>query len=133
VKFSHVALNCRDIQVTQNFYERYFGFQHARTFDLGGGAQIVFIRNAEGVYLELFQAEGEGTQSNGDGSHAQRTLRHIAFQVEDVDLVLSRIGSEAQVSLGPLDFDAFIPGWRTVWLRDPDGNIVEVTQGYQDA
>ncbi len=33
---------------------------------------------------------------------------------------------------GPFDFDAFIPGWRTVWVADPEGNIVEITQGYQD-
>jgi glyoxylase I family protein len=42
------------------------------------------------------------------------------------------MGSDAKVTLGPLDFDAFIPGWRTVWIADPDGNIVEITQGYGD-
>jgi glyoxylase I family protein len=31
-----------------------------------------------------------------------------------------------------MDFDAFIPGWRTVWVSDPAGNIVEITQGYVD-
>ena len=32
-----------------------------------------------------------------------------------------------------MDFDAFIPGWRTVWVADPDGNIVEISQGFKDA
>lgn len=36
------------------------------------------------------------------------------------------------VSLGPLEFDDFIPGWRTVWVTDPDGVVVEVSQGYRD-
>jgi len=36
------------------------------------------------------------------------------------------------VSLGPLHFDDWIPGWHSVWLRDPDGVIVEVSQGYHD-
>jgi glyoxylase I family protein len=36
------------------------------------------------------------------------------------------------ISLGPLAFDAYIPGWRTVWITDPDGVIVEVSQGYTD-
>ena len=31
-----------------------------------------------------------------------------------------------------MSFDAFIPGWRTVWVLDPDGVIVEVSQGYRD-
>jgi glyoxylase I family protein len=31
-----------------------------------------------------------------------------------------------------MDFDAFIPGWRTVWVADPDGRIIEISQGYRD-
>jgi glyoxylase I family protein len=31
-----------------------------------------------------------------------------------------------------LKVDDFIKGWRTAWLKDPDGNIVEVSQGYKD-
>ena len=42
------------------------------------------------------------------------------------------MGADAKVTLGPMDFDAFIPGWRTVWVSDPDGNIVEISQGYVD-
>jgi glyoxylase I family protein len=37
------------------------------------------------------------------------------------------------VTLGPLDFDGFIKGWRTVWVSDPDGTIVEISQGHKDA
>jgi glyoxylase I family protein len=36
------------------------------------------------------------------------------------------------ITLGPISFDAFIPGWKTVWVKDPDGNIVEISQGYTD-
>ena len=43
-----------------------------------------------------------------------------------------RIGDAVPISLGPLSFDNFIPGWRIVWLIDPDGVIVEVSQGYRD-
>jgi len=34
--------------------------------------------------------------------------------------------------LGPLGFDAVIQGWRTAWIKDPEGNIVEISQGYKD-
>ncbi len=36
------------------------------------------------------------------------------------------------MTLGPLSFDTFIPGWRTVWVTDPDGIVVEISQGYTD-
>lgn len=132
MRFSHVALSCGDPIATEKWYARHFGFQRARVIPLGE-QQIVFLRNPEGVYLELFSAEGAAPAPNpgGDGPHYP-SVRHIAFQVDDVDAVLAGMGDAAQVTLGPLDFDAFIPGWRTVWLADPDGNVVEVSQGYTD-
>ncbi len=49
-----------------------------------------------------------------------------------MDAFLAGMGAAAEVTLGPLDFSEFIAGWRTVWLRDPDGVVVEVSQGYRD-
>jgi glyoxylase I family protein len=129
--FSHVALNCRDPLATERFYVRHFGFRRARVIPLGA-EQIVFLKTGS-TYLELFQAKGDppGPAAEKDGP-AHRGVRHIAFQVSDVDAKLAEMGAEATVTLGPLDFGAFIPGWRTVWLADPDGNIVEISQGYTD-
>ncbi len=129
--FSHVALNCRDMEATERFYSRHFGFSRVRVVPLGD-TRLVFLRSGD-VLLELFQAEGEapGEPSAADGPR-HSGVRHIAFQTDDVDAVVAAMGAEADVTLGPLDFGDFIPGWRTVWLRDPDGVIVEVSQGYVD-
>lgn len=128
--FAHVALNCRDLAVTEAFYTRVFGFERARRIDLGD-AVIVFLRLGD-VRLELFTAEGPATQAEGDGPHGAGVVRHLALQTDDVDAFVARIGDAAEITLGPLAFDDFIPGWKTVWLRDPDGVIVEVSQGYVD-
>ena len=129
--FSHVALNCRDPLATERFYARHFGFRRARVIPLGA-EQIVFLK-AGSMYLELFQAKGDppapAPEKDGPG---HRGVRHIAFQVDNVDTTLAAMGADATVTLGPLDFDAFIPGWRTAWVADPDGNIVEISQGYTD-
>jgi glyoxylase I family protein len=129
VAFSHVALNCRDLAATEAFYAR-LGFRPVRRIPLGESA-IVFLRLGSAL-LELFAADGAVAAAEGDGPHAAGAVRHIAFQTDDVDAILAEMGSDAVVTLGPLDFDAFIPGWRTVWLRDPDGVIVEISQGYVD-
>ena len=130
--FSHVALSCEDPLATERFYTRHFRFKRARVVPLGGDEQIVFLRS-EGIRLELFAAEGERPihPPTEDGPH-HPGWRHIAFQVDDVDAKQDGMGADADVTLGPLDFDDFIPGWRTVWVKDPDGNIVEITQGYTD-
>lgn len=132
--FSHIALSCTDPSKTEQFYHDHFGFRRARTIPLGEGAEIVFLKNDQPVYLELFRADAEHPgfpAATNDGPHYSG-IRHLAFQVDDVEQVLAQMGSAAEVTLGPLDFSAFIEGWKTVWIKDPDGNIVEISQGYTD-
>jgi glyoxylase I family protein len=131
IRFSHIALNCRDMAATERFYSRHFGFRRARVIDLGAD-QIVFLKSGT-VYLELFRAtESSPVLRPEKDGHAWQGIRHLAFQVDNVDSTLAEIGAEAETTLGPLEFDAFIPGWKTAWVRDPDGNIVEVSQGFVD-
>ena len=130
--FSHVALNCKDQKAIERFYTNYFGFTRSAVFDIGGGNELIFIKSGN-VYLELFPGAPDrpGAAPEKDG-YAEVGVRHIAFQVENVDAKLAEMGDAANITLGPLDFDAFIPGWRTVWIADPEGNIVEISQGYKD-
>ena len=132
LRWSHVALNCTDQRVTEEFYGRWFGFRRARVVPLGD-SEIVFLRQGE-VYLELFQTSEESPlKVSGDGPPQPGIARHLAFQVEDLAAFLDRVGDQIPVSLGPLKFDEFIEGWHSVWFTDPDGVIVEVSQGYHDA
>lgn len=130
--FNHIALSCGDLKRTEAFYSTHFGFRRARAIPLGNDQEIVFLKNGS-AYLELFQAEGDRPSPavSGDGPHYPG-LRHIAFKVDDVDATLKAMGDDAKVTLGPMGFDAFIKGWRTVWVSDPDGNIVEISQGFTD-
>lgn len=131
-RFAHVSINCDDMNAIERFYTRHFGFRRARVVPLGAN-QIVFLKNDDGVYLELFAAESKPPQPKAeqDGPHFSG-VRHIAFQVANLEQKMAEIGKDAVVSLGPLTFDDFIPGWKTVWLKDPEGNIVEVSEGYVD-
>ena len=131
IAFSHVSLNCRDPLAMERYYCRHFGFRRARVIPLGGD-QIVFLKSG-GVYLELFKTAETGPVRRGDkDGPASPGVRHIAFKVDDVDAKLAEMGAEARVTLGPLDFKDFIPGWRTVWVADPEENVVEISQGYTD-
>ena len=129
--FSHVALACVDPPTTERFYTRHFGFRRARVIPLGN-EQIVFLKLGE-TYLELFRAREDRPvpPTAGDGPWYPG-VRHLALQVADVDAQLAAMGTDAVITQGPMNFDAFIPGWRTVWVKDPDGNIVEISQGYVD-
>ena len=129
--FSHMAIACKDPLATERYYTKYFSFKRARVVSLGE-EQIVFIRSGD-VYLEVFQSKEEAvTPSFENDGPWFPGWRHMAFQVDDVDAKLAEMGDDARITLGPLSFDDFIPGWRSVWLADPDGNIVEISQGYVD-
>jgi glyoxylase I family protein len=130
---SQLAITCKDQKVTEDWYCRNFGFRRARVAVLPDGQEIIFIKMADSCfYLELFAADGDSPlpDAENDG-HTFPGFRHLAFKVEDVDKKLSEI-TPLNISLGPLDFDAFIPGWRTAWIKDPDGRIIEVSHGFHD-
>lgn len=131
LSFSHVSLNCRDPITSEQFYIRHFGFHRARIIPLAD-RDIVFLKLGD-TYLELFQSEAESPipQPIQDGP-TYPGWRHIAFRVDNVDAKLAAMGADARIMLGPLSFDEFIPGWRSVWIADPEGNIIEISQGYRD-
>jgi glyoxylase I family protein len=129
--FAHIGIACGDQEAIERFYTRHFGFRRVRVADLGA-EKIVFLRS-DGLVLELFQAKGRSPAPPPSGAGPEYPgVRHIAFQVDDVDAKLAAMGEDARVTLGPLGFDDFIEGWKTVWVADPEGNIVEVSQGYHD-
>jgi glyoxylase I family protein len=131
-EFHHISLTCRDPIATERFYTKHFGFARARVVPLGERNQIVFLRGS-GVYLELFRASQENPLKppTNDG-YPWPGVRNFSFHVDDVDGMLAAMGSEADLAFGPLSFDDFIVGWRSAWLWDPDGNLVQITQGYTD-
>jgi glyoxylase I family protein len=132
MQFAHIALNCVNMPAAIEFYTRHFGFQVTRRLPIGGDLEIVFIGRKD-IHLELFPTDKPAPTTEADGVPNTGTLRHFAFQVDNVADFLAAMGSDAVVTLGPLDFGSFIPGWHTVLLRDPNGHIIEVTQNYSDA
>jgi glyoxylase I family protein len=86
-----------------------------------------------GTYLELFRSTEPRPSPKVEGAGQDYSgFRHIAFLVDDLDAKLAELGDEARVTLGPIDFSQFIKGERTAWVADPEGNIIELNQGYVD-
>ena len=84
----------------------------------GTSARKVFLGLGFGALFKAFQAIFGGVKASvGTGLGPFRG---------------AEIGCDAEITLGPLEFDDFIPGWKTAWVRDPEGNIVEISQGFVD-
>lgn len=127
----HIGLSCDDPLALERWYTKYFGFQRARVY-VPGPDQVVMIQ-ANGVYLELFfSKERAPVPKAGEAGQEYSGFRHLAFRVDDLNAKLAEMGGDARISLGPLDMSEFIPGMRVAWVADPEGNIVELNQGYVD-
>jgi glyoxylase I family protein len=129
--FHHVGFVCKDPLAMEKWYEKYFGFRRARVA-APGPDQVVFLKRDD-CYLEVFKATESSPAPLPKGAGPEYPgWRHLAFKVDDIDALLKQMGDDAKVTLGPTDFHDFIPGWRTVWVADPEGNIIEISQGYVD-
>jgi glyoxylase I family protein len=127
----HIGLNCADPIAIERWYSKHFGFERKRVY-LPGPDQVVVIGNG-GVALELFPVEAEASPDLDvrDGP-TDPGVRHLAFLVDDLDAKLAEMGADAKLTLGPLDMSGFIEGMRVAWISDPEGNVVELNQGYED-
>jgi len=129
--FSHVGISCLDPIVIERFYTKYFGFKRSRVY-APGLDQVVMIKSGS-IYLELFKSTKESQVPPPDGSGQDYPgWKHICFLVDDLDAKLSEIGTDAKITLGPVDMGAFILGMKVCWIADPEGNIIELNQGYVD-
>jgi glyoxylase I family protein len=129
--FSHVAISCQDPDAVERFYSTHFGFKRARVY-VPGPDQVVMLK-AHGVYLELFHATQPAPAPPAAGAGPEHPgWRHVAFLVDDLTEKLAQMGQEARITLGPVDMSDLVPGMHVCWLADPEGNIVELNQGYRD-
>src|SRR4030042_202589 len=129
--FAHVGVVCKDPIKLEKFYTRHFGFTRNRVF-APGPDQVVIIRS-ENLALELFKATAERPdKAPTEAGPMYPCWRHLCFIVDDLEAKLKELGDEVRITLGPLDMDQFIPGMKVVGAADPEGNIVELNQGYVD-
>ncbi len=129
--FAHIGVVCKDPIKLEKFYTKHFGFTRARVF-APGPDQVVIIRSGN-VAFELFKATaGRPDQAPTEAGPMYPCWRHVCFIVDDLEAKLKELGDEVRVTLGPLDMGQFVPGMKVVWVADPEGNIIELNQGYRD-
>ncbi|MDP3913584.1 MAG: VOC family protein [Bacteroidota bacterium] len=129
--FSHIGLVAKDPIRLEEFYTQYFGFRRTRVY-APGPDQVVMIKK-DAMYFEIFKATEERPDNAPiEAGPMYPCWRHVCFAVENLDEMLKELENVAKITLGPADMSAFIPGMRVAWLADPEGNIIEVSEGYKD-
>jgi glyoxylase I family protein len=128
--FNHTALNCRDIAAQEAFYTKHFGFRRSRTFNRGKPGEFFMLKLGP-VRLELFPADRTKT-ADAQGDEQPVGFKHLAFDVPKLEPVLDALRADGIEHDPIMELPHLTPGFRIVFFRDPEGNILELMEGYRD-
>jgi catechol 2,3-dioxygenase-like lactoylglutathione lyase family enzyme len=111
VQLHHASIRIGNLDRSRHFYERVLGLQAIERPDLGVPGAWYGVGAGQ---LHLIQCEPMGTAIDPTGPH-------FAIQVPDLDA--------ARRQLCAAGVEMLDPGHDQLWVRDPDGNVVEITSG----
>lgn len=139
----HVALVVEDMERMLAFFEGTLGFTEAarmswkvgadevdRIIDVPGSAADIHILRAGNAYLELFRFHvPEGAPLDPRNRACDRGIRHLAFDVTDIDSEYRRLQEAGIVfNCPPVYVELEGRGLRAAYFRDPEGNIIELQE-----
>ena len=144
--FNHIALVCRDMAETVQWYEEKLGMRLVKTLEFPNGGQHFFLdmgNGVDGIAFFWFPDAPEGTPGVDSAMTAIGTTNHIAFDVpadkideyrvrlRDSGVAVTEItnhcnslsgGHKADYDPATDDGDVFV---RSLYFRDPSGVLLE--------
>lgn len=122
-RFNHANLSCSNVERSVAFYSAVLGlYEVPRPGFPFRGAWL--YREGLGMMLHLNETPDfhePGGQAEGDAVNPRR--RHLAFRVTDVDRAVELLNEHGVEYVRRTLPDH---GYRQVFFRDPDGNVLEV-------
>ncbi len=131
----HTGVTVSDLEASIEFYTDLLGCTVERRFAVEGPAfeRAVGVENASGTFahlrsgdarIELVEYEPAGDRRDLE-SLPQPGATHLAFSVGDVDGTLEAFPDDIGTLSEPQTTES---GTRIVFLRDPDGTLVELLE-----
>ncbi len=119
----HLALDVSDMKRSADFYTQVLGFQ--QLFELKddkGNPWINYFKVGPGQFIELFYPRGEEPAD----PKARVGFSHMCFVVDDIKRTEAEILKQGGTLDRPIKLGA--DGNYQAWVRDPDGNRIELMQ-----
>ena len=125
----HLAFNCHDRHAQEAFYTEQFGFKRARVLNAGRPDEFIILRSGKHV-PGAFQRARHPARSGGVQAVG---FKHLAFEVPSLEESIARLRAAGIEPDRIMDASGNVPGLRICFFRDPEGNSIELMQGWQDA
>ena len=143
-KFRHIAIVVNDFDKMVDFYSKTLGFTVIREFDIasedfrkGVGISDAKARGAHlsipgnGVEIEMFEYNQKADRIKELSVANYPGFRHIAFFVENLEdtyKCLKETGIEFFSEPITVKEPQSVAGFRFIYFKDPEGNIIELNQ-----
>jgi len=124
MKIEHIAVYVRDLEVTKDFYLKYFSAQSNEKYTNTKGFSSYFLTFEDGARLEIMSLP----QLNPAGELPCFGYAHIAVSVgsvQCVDELTKRLGKDGYDVIS--DPRTTGDGYYESVIADPDGNLIEIT------
>ena len=118
----HVVLTVADIERTVAFYERVLGM---RRVEFAGGTRVALAFGEQKLNLHEHGREFLPNAAVARPGTADLCLL-VATPLDEVIDLLEREGIDREH--GPDHADGATGALRSVWIRDPDGNLIELSE-----
>jgi glyoxylase I family protein len=123
MRVHHVAISTSQFERLRAFYVETLGLAVVGGFP---EKQIAFL-DAGGTTIEIVGEPNTGRTA--PVGFERRGWQHLAWEVDDVDATYADLLARGVAGHSlPEDFPADVPRLRIAFLRDPDGNLLELVQ-----
>lgn len=124
----HIGLVVGDLERSTAFYEA-LGFRTTSNLPAEDGSKTIRFMELDGFSIELFayaSASAPAPACEPAGAE-QLGFRHFALRTDDIEGTLAELKA---AGLAPADLEVrVVPiGYKLVFLRDPDGIEIELSQ-----
>jgi catechol 2,3-dioxygenase-like lactoylglutathione lyase family enzyme len=118
----HVSVRVRDLEESIDYYRRMFEARLILRRNLSGGRKIAFLRMGESM-LELM---GFGPGREPVDAREHYGFHHIGIRTDNFERTVQDLKAKGAEFLGE-PFQP-TPGIHLVFLRDPNGAVIELAQ-----
>jgi len=130
VTLNHIALNCADLATQEAFYTKIFGGKRSRTFNRGKPGEFFMLKIGD-IRLELFPTDRAKT-AGMQGGEQPVGFKHLAFNVHKLEPFIELLQADGIQPDKIIELPHLGHGFRIVFFRDPEGNILELMESYTD-
>lgn len=121
-KLHHIAIICSNYQKSKDFYVNVLGLEIIKeTYRKERDSYKMDLKLEDGIQIELFSFSNPPRRLSYPEAAG---LRHLAFQVENVDLVAKEL-TAARIEVEAVRIDD-ITGMAFTFFQDPDGLPIEI-------